>query len=496
MSGNDTILASPEEVLSTMHSDGKRRWLYPVPSPGGLLRKRQVVGYTLIALFLGLPVVQIQGKPAMFLDLAHRQFTFFGKTFFATDTLLLMIFGITMALSAIMLTAILGRLWCGWACPQTVYLEFIFRPIERLIEGKPSVAKRRDEGGWTPDRIWRKGLKWSIFLMIALLLSHTFVAYFVSWHNLLEWMTVAPTKHWGFFLMMGVTTALVFFDFTYFREQMCTIACPYARMQSVLLDKNSLIVSYDMGRGEPRGRRKKGAPAKASSPQTLQGPIQLGADGSLHVQEAAQGDCIDCGACVRTCPTGIDIRDGLQMECIGCTQCIDACDEIMDKIKQPRGLIRYTSENALAGQPAKILRPRVLIYAALITVFMGAFGVVLHRTTGFDVDILRATGAPFVELPTGDITNRVKVRIQNRTGQTRDVHVEVLEPQGASLRWIGKNHVALEAGQLERLEAFIIVPRQAFVQGSAKARFKIGDGSEFAQEVDFGLLGPSASSAR
>lgn len=485
MSGNDTILESPDEVLSTMHKDGKRRWLYPTLSAGSFLLRRRVVGYVLIALFLGLPVIHINDKPAIFLDIIHRQFTFFGKTLYATDTLLLMLFGITLALAVIMLTALLGRVWCGWACPQTVYLEFIFRPIERLIEGKPNVAKRRDEEGWTGDKVWRKGLKWSIYLVISLILAHSFVAYFVSWENLRLWMTGAPSKHWPFFLLMAGTTGLVFFDFTYFREQMCTIACPYARMQSVLMDRNSLIVSYDAKRGEPRGKQR-GKKAKAPSQQ----PIDTNGEGAA-LNFAALGDCVDCGACVRTCPTGIDIRDGLQMECLGCTQCIDACDDIMTKLKRPTGLIRYTSENALDGKPAKIVRPRVLIYSGLIILFMTLFGVVFSNTGGFDIDVLRATGAPFMELPTGEVANRIKVRVHNRTGDVRDIKVEVLEPAGASIRWSGQQHLNLEPGQMARMEGFVVVPKEAFKKGKAKARFKIGDGTQLAQEVDFGLLGPS-----
>lgn len=478
MSGNDTILESPAEVLSTMHKDGKRRWLYPTPSQGKYLMWRRLVAYLLILAFFGLPILHINDKPAMFLDIARRQFTFFGKTLYATDTLLLMLFGITMALAIIMLTALLGRVWCGWACPQTVYLEFIFRPLERLIEGKPQTSKRRDEAGFSADLAWRKALKWTIYLALSLALSHTFVAYFVSWENLLAWITGPPAKHWPFFLLMAGTTALVFFDFTYFREQMCTIACPYARMQSVLMDRDSLIVSYDNTRGEPRGRRSKKA-------------VSLdGTDATLNLN--ALGDCIDCGACVRTCPTGIDIRDGLQMECLGCTQCIDACDEIMVKVNKPVGLIRYTSENALQGKPARILRPRVLVYSGLISLFVMLFGVVLSNTGGFDVDVLRATGAPFIQLPTGEIANRVKVRVQNRTEDVRDIKVEVLEPKGASFRWIGRQHMELQAGQMDRLEAFIVAPAEVFKGGKVRARFKVGDGTTLAQEVEFGLLGPSA----
>ncbi|MDX1440570.1 MAG: cytochrome c oxidase accessory protein CcoG, partial [Rubricoccaceae bacterium] len=312
------VLESPEEVLTTLGADGKRKWIYPTPSHGRFETRRRILGWALIALFVALPIIQINGRPAVLLDVADRTFSLFGLTFFPTDTFLLLILGIAMVVFIVLLTALWGRVWCGWACPQTVYLEFLYRPIERLIEGREHVRKRRNEGAWTWDKLWRKVLKHSIYVIVSVALAHVFVSYFVGWERLIHWMTGPPTEHWGFFVLMAGTAGLVLFDFGFFREQMCTITCPYARMQSVLMDEDSLIVSYDPNRGEPRGRGK---------------------------NREDLGDCIDCFACVRTCPTGIDIRDGLQMECVACTQCIDACDDIMDKVGKPRGLIRYTSEN-------------------------------------------------------------------------------------------------------------------------------------------------------
>ncbi|RMF65280.1 MAG: cytochrome c oxidase accessory protein CcoG, partial [Bacteroidetes bacterium] len=373
---NVGVLEAPEEVLTTLTREGKRKWLYPVPSEGRFTRWRRRVAWVLILLYLALPLIPINGRPAVLLDFVHREFALFGIIFYPTDTVLLMLSLILVILVVVLGTALLGRVWCGWACPQTVYMEFVFRPIERLIEGKEHVRKRRDEGPWTWDKIWRKTVKLGVFLLISLVLAHTFVAYFVGWDNLLMWMTEPPTRHWMFFVMMALTTGLVLFDFGYFREQMCTITCPYARMQSVLLDPDSLIVSYDPNRGEPRGKGKK---------------------------REGLGDCIDCFACVRTCPTGIDIRDGLQMECIACTQCIDACDAIMDRIGKPRGLIRYTSENALAGKPTRIFRPRVVLYTALLAVVASLFVLTLVNRAPYDLDVGRSVGEPYTLLPDGRV---------------------------------------------------------------------------------------------
>ncbi len=464
----ENVLAAPEEVLSTMNQDGSRRWIYPKLSQGVWLKRRKLVGWALIVLFFGTPWVRIGGEPALLLDVVHRRFSILGQVFYATDTALLMLLGITLVFGVVWMTALFGRVWCGWGCPQTVYMEFVFRPIDRLIEGTERERSKLAEREWDADKIKRKSAKYAIYTAIAAAMSHTFVAYFVGWEALQAWMFGPPSEHWPFFLLMGGTTALVVFDFAYFREQMCTIACPYARLQSVLLDKDSMIVSYDAGRGEARGAPKARLSAEA---------------------KAGLGDCIDCGACVRTCPTGIDIRNGLQLECLGCTQCIDACDAIMIKMDRPVGLIRYTSENALAGSPARILRPRVLVYTGLMMLFSGMLAFGWARTGGLDVDVIRATGAPFVMLPDGTVANRVKARMQNRGAQARDVQMTISEPEGATLRLVGADSVTLKPGQMKRVEAWIIVPRAAFEGGQSSAKLSFGDGED-TEVMDFALVGP------
>lgn len=464
--GESNIVESPEDVLSTLHSDGRRRWMYPVPEKGPWWKRRFVVAWVLMIVFIGLPMLKIAGKPAVLLDLAHTEFTFFGLTLYSTDTFLLTLFLLSSFIFILLFTTVAGRVWCGWACPQTVYMEFLYRPIERLIEGKETARKRRDEAPSSFDRTWRKVLKLSIFFVISAFLAHTFVAYFVSWDSLLTWMTEPPTKHWGYFVMMGLTTALILFNFGYFREQMCTIACPYARIQSVLLDQDSLIVSYDKARGEKRGKR------------------------SRKADLTGLGDCVDCGACVRTCPTGIDIRDGLQMECITCTQCIDACDAIMIQVGKPVGLIRYTSENALENKAAKLFRPRSVLYVAVLVLVSSAFLWALSNRTPIDVNIGRVVGAPFTMLGEDKVMNRLRFRVQNRSGKDASFTVKVTEPAGAELKMIGPGTFDVQNGQSERVEAFVIVPKTTFKAGQVNSLFNISSNGGQEETATFTLIGP------
>ncbi|HEX6986500.1 MAG TPA: cytochrome c oxidase accessory protein CcoG, partial [Planctomycetaceae bacterium] len=392
------ILQTEEQVLSTLERDGRRRWLVPRLSPGRFWKARRTVAYGLIALFVALPYVRIGGKPSVLLDLPARRFTLFGFTFLPTDTALLALFLLGAFLTIFLLTALVGRVWCGWGCPQTVYLEFVFRPIERLFDGT------RGRGGKPPRPAagWRTAAKWACYLVVSMLLAHVFLAYFVGVERLAVWVRQSPFEHPLPFLVMAATTGLMLFDFAWFREQTCTIACPYGRLQSVLLDRRSLIVAYDTSRGEPRGKLRKGLPIVPD-----------------------QGDCVDCGACVRTCPTGIDIRNGLQMECVSCTQCVDACDEIMDRVGKPRGLIRYSCQAAIDGEPRGKVRARVVLYPLALAGVAAAFFALLLGRDSFDATLLRNLGSPFTVAADGGVQNSLRIKVVNRADRPVGFEVAV-----------------------------------------------------------------------
>lgn len=454
---------APERVLPTLNADGTRNRIRPRLYDGRLYRARRLVAWALMALFISLPFLRIHGKPAMLLDVLQRQFVLFGHTYLATDGVLLMLLMLSIFLSIVLITALVGRAWCGWGCPQTVYMEFLFRPIERLFEGPRENQLRIDKQGTSVRRL----LKNAVYLLLAFVLANVFLSYFVGTDALRHWTLVAPTEHWGGFSVVMVTTGLVFFDFAYFREQMCTVICPYARIQSVLLDPKSLLIGYDARRGEPRSKGK--------------------------AKEAGHGDCIDCQACVVTCPTGIDIRQGLQLECIACGQCADACDSIMERIKKPKGLIRYSSQLALeTGQPTSKLRPRVVIYSLVLVGLVTTLLLLGGARPSAEVTILRGLGAPF-SVSGDEVVNQLRLKVRNRGETPREFDVRLLGMPEAKLV-APELPLRLAPSEQGSVSFFVMAPRSA-LHGSRHVQLRVGDKTS-SELVNYTLLGPEGDAGQ
>ena len=452
---------TPERVLPTLNADGSRNRIRPRLYPGPLHRQRRIVAWGLMALFVSLPLAKIGGKPALFLDVLERQFTFFGHTFLATDGVLLMLLMLTIFASVFWVTALVGRGWCGWACPQTVYMEFLFRPIERLFEGRREDQLRLDQGGASLHRVGKN----FVFLALAFVLANVFLAYFVGVHALRSWVLEAPSRHMGGFTVVAVTTGLMFFDFAYFREQMCTVICPYARLQSVLLDRRSLLIGYDVKRGEPRSRGK---------------------------AKPGHGDCIDCQACVVSCPTGIDIRQGLQLECIACGQCADACDSIMERIHKPKGLIGYASQEQIeTGNAPAIIRARVVIYSVLLSGLVSTLAYAVVTKQNADVTILRGIGAPFSESGP-NVVNQIRFKVQNRSSGARKYQIALNDLPNAQLI-APEAPLPVASGEQRTTTVFVVAPKTAFQRGTRSVHFSVDDAQGYRAELSYKLLGPEVN---
>lgn len=377
------------DKASSLRADGSRNYVHPADVSGRFNRLRNFTFWVLIVLLVSLPFVNIGGHPAMFIDMQHRRFYLFGATFNAQDFWLIFFLLTGVGFALIVATALWGRIWCGYACPQTVFLEGLFRPVERLIEGPRSERLRRNAGPWTFDKLARKGIKQVFFLLFSFLIAHVITAYFVSLPVLYDMLLSQPSQHPEAFAWAAGLTGVLYFNFGWFREQTCLIVCPYGRLQSVLTDQDSLVIGYDVKRGEPRGKKNaKGA-----------------------------GDCVDCSRCVTVCPTGIDIRNGLQIDCIGCARCVDACDDVMGKLGRVKGLIRYDSQRGLAGLPRRVWRPRVAFYAALGVAGLIASTLAFSQRNPFEANLLRLRDMPPFVVDQGRVRNHFEVHLVNKTSQ-------------------------------------------------------------------------------
>lgn len=462
----------PKDRLSTTDAKGHRIYIYPSDVRGIWKKRRFEISIGLIAVFLGLPWFRIGGHQALLLDIPHRRFAILGLTFWAHDTPMLFFVVGGAVVTIAFVTAIWGRVWCGWACPQTVFVDQVFRRVERWIEGDSVQRKKLDQDPLSLNKVFKKSAKWFIFTLLALVLSHSFLAYFVGTEALGDMMAHSPSQNpSAFFIALGVAAAILF-DFGWFREQFCTIVCPYGRFQSVLMDSQSMVVAYDVKRGEPRKGSK--------------------TTGSL-------GDCVNCYRCVQVCPTGIDIRRGVQLECIACTACIDACDDVMSRLKKPLGLIRYGSLALTEGQTETPIpgwkRPRAWIYLGLLLGCVVGLTLTIQNRAEIELTLIRAAEAPYQEIPSADgqsrILNHFKIDLRNQTFNEQEISFSVnsdLQKQGVIL--VVSNHKnKLGAGEPERADLFIQFPKSFLKMGHASLPIQLQTHS-ISMTKEVSLVGP------
>lgn len=457
----------PESRLTTTDARGNRVYLYPSAVRGRFfLRKRWVHG-GLVLLFLALPWIRPNGQQLLLLNVAAREFFFFGLHFRAHDAPLIIFFLLAFTFLIGFVTAIWGRLWCGWACPQTVFTEFLFRRVESWVEGGPRQRRELDQSAWNGEKILKKALKWGAFLGICLVFTHSFLAYFVGSREVTEMVLRSPEENWPSFLLVVSTTALLLFDFGWFREQFCVIVCPYGRFQSVMLGAQSLVVGYDRARGEPRR--------------------------GLAPQGGPQGDCINCQRCVQVCPTGIDIRHGLQMECVACTACIDACDEVMTKTKKPLGLIRYMTLSDSQSSPGRGWNIRAYAYGTLFLLVCGGLALVLGRKDFMEVNALRARGAPYETVPSAAgemIMNHFHLELSNQTDHEELITLRWPEAGESGRLVMAVNPVRLAAGAKARADFFLTFAPAVLAGGTRKVSLEL-ESKSGKRALEVTLVGPN-----
>lgn len=457
-----TMKSPTLESLSSIRSDGSHRAIHPADVHGRFTTWRKASAILLLGIYVALPWIPINGYPAVFLDVQERRFHFLGLTL-ATQDLWVGFFLITgLAFSLFYVTALFGRLWCGWTCPYTVFLEHVYRRIERWIDGDATARRRLDEAPWNLAKVFKRSLKHGIYIVISAAIAHIFLSYFVSLKKLYEMMQGPPTQHLAAFGVVLFLTSCLYFAFSWFREQFCIILCPYGRLQSALMDDHSVVIGYDQKRGEPRGK--------------------LG---------STSGSCIDCRRCVQVCPTGIDIRQGLQLECIGCAACVDACDDIMTKIHKPRGLIRYDSHVGLSGGKTRLLRPRTLLYTGLLLLGVGAFGYSASHIKPLRASSVRMVGAPFY-ISEGVLRNQFLVRVINKRNSPGRYRLELAGAFPPTLEITGlAEELHLQPLAEEQKTLVVSLPETAFAH-PFKIHVKVTDldRGDMAETREMEFLGP------
>lgn len=416
--------------IGTIDEDGDRKWIYPKKPKGPYYNKRNVVAWILLTLLFVIPFIKIDGEPFLLFNIIERKFVIFGSIFWPQDFFLFVLAMLTSIVFIILFTVAFGRIFCGWICPQTIFMEMVFRKIEYFIEGDFRKQKKLDKMPWNAEKIQKKVLKHAIFILISVLISHTFLAYIIGIDEVLPLLTHSPMANIKGFSAMVVFTGLFYGVFARFREQACIIACPYGRLQGALLDNKSIVVAYDFVRGESTAGRAK---------------FRKGEDR----QEVGKGDCIDCNACVDVCPTGIDIRNGTQLECVNCTACMDACDEIMLTIDKPKGLIRYASiENIEKKEPFKFT-PRLIAYSAVLGLILSVFVMLLSLRAPVEATVLRSQGSTFQKLDDGKLRNLYTYKVINKTNQDLVISFEIDEKSIGILELVGKAPLLPKGGAAE-----------------------------------------------
>jgi len=455
------------DSLATIDESGNRKWIYPKKPKGKLTKARNWVSAFLLAFLFTGPFIRIDGEPLLQFNLIERKFILFGQIFWPQDFHIFVIGMIILVLFITLFTVVYGRLFCGWVCPQTIFMEGVFRKIEYAIEGDWKQQMKLDKMPWNAEKIRKKTFKHVIFFVISFLIANTFLAYIIGSDALIEIITDPPAEHLAGLGAITVFSLVFYGVFAKFREQVCTTVCPYGRLQGVLLDRQSVVVAYDHVRGEQRGKFRK----------------------NEDRDEVGKGDCIDCGHCVHVCPTGIDIRNGTQLECVNCTACIDACDEMMEAVNLPTGLIRYTSEEQIQTRDPFKLSTRAKAYTIVLAVLVGILTTLLVTRTEVEATILRTPGMIYQTNEDGTISNLYNYKIINKTNYDLEFTLKPLD-ENYKIKMIGRVP-ELKKQEVAEGAFFLSAPPEDFEMGSLKTKLGIfSSEGEMIEEVKIKMAGP------
>jgi cytochrome c oxidase accessory protein FixG len=451
------------DSVATIAKDGKRNWIYALQPKGKLYNLRTIVSVFYLLLFFTLPFIRVHDAPFFLFNVLERRFIFFGITFWPQD---FFIFGIGMLvfiLFVVLFTVVFGRVFCGWVCPQTIFMEMVFRKIEYWIEGDAAHQRMLDKMPFNKQKILKRGSKHFVFFLVAFIIANTFLAYVIGTEELFKIVHEPLSQHIGGFVSLILFTLIFYAVYAWFREQVCLIVCPYGRLQGVMTDKNTILVMYDYLRGEPREKYKK-------------------------KERDEKGDCIDCNQCVKVCPTGIDIRNGIQLECTNCTACMDACDFMMEKVGSPKGLIRYASENGIAKKEKLRISSRIVAYSCVLVALIGFLAVLLATRKDVDTTILRTPGMLFQKQDNNMISNLYNIRLINKTRKDMPVTLK-LESEDGIIKMIGKDITLLKESKTES-EFFILIPKEK-IKGRKTILFvDVYSGDKKLERVKTTFLGP------
>jgi cytochrome c oxidase accessory protein FixG len=451
------------DKVATVDSEGKRIWVFPHMPKGKLTNARTLLSIVYLLVFFSLPFITIKGHPIFMINVLERRFILFGQIFWPQD---FFIFGLGMVVFIVFIalfTVVFGRVFCGWMCPQTIFMEMVFRKIEYWIEGDGPKQKILAKAPWTTDKILKKVSKWAIFWALSFLIANTFLAYVIGVKELKQIITEPVGQHVGGLVAIVIFTSVFFFVYSWFREQVCTVVCPYGRMQGVLLDKNSIVVSYDHVRGEQRAKFKKN-------------------------EERTAGDCIDCEQCVKVCPTGIDIRNGTQLECINCTACIDVCNKMMDAVSLERGLIRFASENNISEKKPTRFTERMKAYSAVMVVLLGVLAYLLASRTDVGITILRTPGQLYQQ-SNGNISNLYNYKFLNKTYADKEL---VLKPENfnGEIKLVGEEHLKVPKEEYASGSMFITLNESAITRRKTQLKIGVYENGKKIKTVTTAFLGP------